>query len=204
MVDFTGGIGDLNAAISLPDDRLLGKPLTNVSYQPPYLHFELQASERTILFDGTRKGEIISGTIRGGDISAPLSLQYVGSVPPTPYKQEDVRFRNGDVTLAGTLLLPPTKGRYPAVILIHGSSTPSRNDFRFYGDLLVRRGIAALIYDKRPGADLSGESRVDLRDLAKDALAAVASVKARDPGFDARLCPNETALRLRIVDNRKM
>jgi uncharacterized protein len=77
------------------------------------------------------------------------------------------------------LLIPPTTGRHPAVVLIHGSSTPSRNDFRFYGDLFVRRGIAALIYDKRPGADPSGASRVDLRDLAKDTLAAVELLKAR-------------------------
>jgi dipeptidyl aminopeptidase/acylaminoacyl peptidase len=107
------------------------------------------------------------------------SLRHTGIVPATPYAQEEVRFRNGDITLSGTLLIPPTKGRHPAVVLIHGSSTPSRNDFRFYGDLFVRRGIAALIYDKRAGADLSGASRVDLRYLAKDTLAAVELLKAR-------------------------
>ena len=93
--------------------------------------------------------------------------------------QEEVNFRNGDFSLSGTLLIPPTNGRHPAVVLIHGSSTPSRNDFRFYADLFVRRGIAALIYDKRARADLSGESRVDLRDLAKDTLAAVELLKPR-------------------------
>src|SRR5216684_1942545 len=181
IVDFNQNAnGSLSATISVPDERLLGKPLTNVRYQPPLLHFELQATERTIIFDGSRNGEVISGTIRSGEIAAPLSLRHVGSVPPTPYKQEEVRFRNGDLTLAGTLLLPPNKGRHPAVILIHGSSTPSRNDFRFYGDLFARKGIAALIYDKRAGADLSGASRVDLRDLAADALAAVELLKTRD------------------------
>ena len=185
IVDFTGGTGDLSAVISVPDERLLGKPLTNVRYQPPYVHFELQATERTIIFDGLRNGEVISGTVRGGEFSGPLSLQHVGTVPPTPYKREEVRFRNGDVTLSGSLLIPPIKGRHPAVVLIHGSSTPSRNDFRFYGDRFVRRGIAALIYDKRAGADLSGASRVDLRDLAADALAAVELLKKRDD-IDAR------------------
>src|SRR6185436_8443288 len=68
----------------------------------------------------------------------------------------------------------------PAVVLIHGSSTPSRDDFRFYGDLFARRGIAALIYDKREGGDLGGASRVDLRDLAGDALAAVDFLKTRN------------------------
>src|SRR5438477_8720315 len=83
--------------------------------------------------------------------------------------------------LQGTLLIPPNRGRHPAMVLIHGSSTPSRNDFRFYADLFARRGIAALIYDKRDlGGDFGGASRVDLRDLAGDALAAVELLKSRD------------------------
>jgi len=208
VVDFLGGTGNLRAVISVPDERLLSKPLINVRYEPPKVHFELHTSERTIIFDGSRNGEVISGTIRSGEISAPLSLRHVGTVPPTPYKQEEVRFRNGDVTLAGTLLLPPTKGRHPAVILIHGSSTPSRNDFRFYGDLFARKGIAALIYDKRAGADLSGASRVDLRDLAADALAAVALLKNRDDIDPIQSGCGDTArvdgLRRLLLHNQRM
>ncbi len=181
IVDFNQNAnGSLSATISVPDERLLGKPLNNVRYEPPKVHFELQATERRIIFDGSRNGDVISGTVVGGEISGPLSLRHTGITPPAPYAQEEVNFRNGDVTLSGTLLVPPTKGRHPAVILIHGSSTPNRNDFRFYGDLFVRRGISALIYDKRAGADLSGTSRVDMRDLAADALAAVELLKKRD------------------------
>lgn len=182
IVDFTlDANGALNATISVPDERLLGKPLINVRYEPPQLHFELQTGERTIIFDGTRNAEAISGTIRGGEVSAPLSLQHTGATPRPPYAPEEVRFYNGGVALAGTLLIPPTVGRHPAVVLIHGSSTPSRNDFRFYADLFARRGIAALIYDKRNvGGTLGGASRVDLRDLASDALAAVELLKRRD------------------------
>jgi pimeloyl-ACP methyl ester carboxylesterase len=181
IVDFTSDAnGSLNATMSVPDERLLGKPLINIRYEPPQIHFELQATERKIIFDGSRSGEVISGTIRGGEISGPLSLRHIGVTPPTPYVQEEARFHNGDVALAGTLLIPPTRGRHPAVVLIHGSSTPSRNDFRFYADLFARRGIAALIYDKRAvGGDLGGASRVDLRDLAGDALAAVELLKTR-------------------------
>jgi uncharacterized protein len=181
IVDFTQDAnGSVKATISVPDERLLGKPLINVRYEPPQVHFELQAAERKITFDGSLGDGVISGTISGGYYSGPLSLRHMGDTPPTPYAQEEVRFRNGDLTLAGTLLVPPAKGRHPAVILIHGSSTPSRNDFRFYADLFARRGIAALIYDKRTGADQGGSSRVDMRDLAGDALAAVELLKKRD------------------------
>jgi pimeloyl-ACP methyl ester carboxylesterase len=182
IVDFTlDASGSLSATISVPDERLLGKPLSNVRYEPPQLHFELQASERKIVFDGSRRNEIISGTIRGGEFSGPMSLRHTGTTPSTPYAQEEVRFHNGAVALAGTLLIPPTKGRHPAVVLIHGSSTPSRNDFRFYADLFAHQNIAALIYDKRDlGGDFGGASRVDLRDLAGDVLAAVELLKSRD------------------------
>jgi len=181
IIDFTPNAdGSLSATISVPDERLLNKPLINLRHEPPDVHFELQTSERKIIFDASRNGEVISGTVNGGETSGPISLRHVGIVPPTPYAQQEVTFRNGDVTLVGTLLIPPTKGRHPAVILIHGSSTPSRNDFRFYADLFARGGIAALIYDKRAGADQGGASRVDMRDLAGDALAAVELLKKRD------------------------
>jgi dipeptidyl aminopeptidase/acylaminoacyl peptidase len=181
IVDFTPDAnGALKATISVPDERLLGKTLTNVRYEPPHLHFELQASERTIIFDGSFRGGVIDGTVSGGDISTPLSLRHMGDTPPTPYAQEEVSFHNGDLALAGTLLVPPNRGRHPALVLIHGSSTPSRDDFRFYADLFARRGIAVLIYDKRNlGADPRLPSQVELRDLAGDALAAVQLLKTR-------------------------
>ena len=176
-----GSNGTLDATISLPGERVLGKPLINVRYLSPHIHFELQATEQHIVFDGERNGDTMVGAVHGGDVEGPFSFRRTGDVPSTPYFQEEVNFRNGGVTLAGTLLIPPTKGRHPAVILIHGSSSPSRNDFRFYGDIFARRGIAALIYDKRDvGGDLGGASRVDLRDLAGDALAAVELLKARN------------------------
>src|SRR4029077_20695215 len=70
VVDFTADAnGALHATISVPDERLLGKPLINVRYEAPQVHFELQATERRIIFDGSRSGEVISGSVRGGDIS---------------------------------------------------------------------------------------------------------------------------------------
>ena len=85
IVDFTQNAkGFLIAAISVPDERLLGKPLINVRDDPPKLHFELQTSERKIIFDGSRQGEDISGTVGTGEISSPLSLRHTSITPPTP------------------------------------------------------------------------------------------------------------------------
>lgn len=172
--------GPLSATISVPDERLLGKPLVNVRAEGERVHFELQASERRVIFDGTREGDSLTGDLDNGKLRSSLVFRRASDAPPVPYRQEEVSFRNGEVTLSGTLMIPPTAGPHPAVVLIHGSSTPSRNDFRFYGDLFARQGIAALIYDKRDVGDgPDGVSRVDLRDLAGDALAAVEMLKRR-------------------------
>ena len=73
------------------------------------------------------------------------------------YRTEEVAFTNGDVTLRGTLYLPRSGGRHPALVLIHGSGRQPRDEYRFYARMYARRGVAALAYDKR-GSGLSGGS----------------------------------------------
>ena len=43
-----------------------------------------------------------------------------------PIRQEEVTFKNGDVTLAGTLLLPAAKGKRPALVFVHGSDNRAK------------------------------------------------------------------------------
>jgi dipeptidyl aminopeptidase/acylaminoacyl peptidase len=100
------------------------------------------------------------------------------------YREEKVTFRNGDVTLAGTLLLPSTKGSHPAVILLHGSGEQDRNGYlslmRFAADNFARYGIAALIYDKRGvGASTGNWATAGFDDMAKDAIAALKMLQSR-------------------------
>ena len=76
------------------------------------------------------------------------------------------------------------KSPAPAIVLIHGSSTPSREDFRFYADAFARCGIAALIYDKRKVEGSDGVTRTDVRTLAKDARAGADHLRA-DPRIAA-------------------
>lgn len=96
------------------------------------------------------------------------------------FRREEVTFRNGYVTLAGTLTLPSSKEPHPVVVFIHGSGPDSRENYRFYADLFARHGIATLIYDKRGvGASTGDWRRVHFMDLAEDALAGVRLLKSR-------------------------
>lgn len=103
----------------------------------------------------------------------------------TRYRAEEVVVRNGETALGGTLYVPTGKGPHPAIVLIHGSGRSTRENTRFYGELFARNGVAALVYDKRDVGPIPATELVSSDDLAGDALAGVALLKAR-PDIDAR------------------
>ena len=104
------------------------------------------------------------------------------------YIQEEVVFSNKDVTLAGTLTLPRTSGRHPAVVLLHGSGPLNRDQevfgmksFWIIADHLTRRRVAVLRYDSRGVGGSSGAPyQFTLPDVAEDALAAIRYLKTRN------------------------
>ncbi len=95
-------------------------------------------------------------------------------------QEEEVSFTNGEVTLAGTLVLPPTKGPHPAMVIGGGSAPWVRNDLRFEADFFALNGVAALIYDKRGCGSSTGDSDIcSFDDFAGDALAGLERLKNR-------------------------
>jgi hypothetical protein len=95
--------------------------------------------------------------------------------------QEAVTFTSGDVTLSGTLLLPPGAGPHPAAVMVHGSGPAERTNLLslLRADLFLRSGIAVLLYDKRGVAGSSGDwEQAGIQDLAGDAAAGVALLRA--------------------------
>ena len=127
-------------------------------------------------FERGGKGEVISAVRIKGQ---PDQLSPRTNI----YKQEQISLRNGDVTLAATLLAPGTEGKHPAVVYIPGSGGDytSRDSslFREYHQL-ISNGIAVLIYDKRGTGGSSGDwQRSSFESLAADALAGVAFLKTR-------------------------
>jgi pimeloyl-ACP methyl ester carboxylesterase len=123
-----------------------------------------------------------------------ISLQHAdGSktfAARVPLKEEEVSFEQADAKLAGTLLLPATKGPHPAIILLHGSGPLTRYKFGPYPHFFTSLGFAVLIYDKR-GTGASTGLRMDAStgtvmkpafypdDLANDALAAFRFLRQR-------------------------
>jgi dienelactone hydrolase len=93
-----------------------------------------------------------------------------------------------EARLAATLILPEGgKPPYPGVVLVHGSGQVTAAQMMGTANRLVRLGVAALTYDKRGVGGSTGEyasvgsgnseRMFDL--LSRDALAAVAALRAR-------------------------
>ncbi|RSN02037.1 alpha/beta hydrolase [Nonomuraea sp. WAC 01424] len=89
----------------------------------------------------------------------------------------DVTFKNGPVTLQGTVITPADTGRrWPGLVLIAGAGARSRDSYRAEAEAFARAGTAVLIYDKR--ADYS-RATSSFADLADDAVAGVRLLRTR-------------------------
>jgi len=87
-------------------------------------------------------------------------------------RDEEVRFTDGDVTLAGTLTLPEGPGPYPALVLVHGSNAQPREGFGPWTRYFAGLGYAVLAFDKRGTGRSTGDWReVGFGPLAGDVLA---------------------------------
>jgi hypothetical protein len=88
-------------------------------------------------------------------------------------RREDVRFSNGEVQLAGTLISPTTPGPHPAVILVHASGAEDREYLLPFARFLIRHGMTVLGYDKRGVGVSTGDwNKASFDDLAGDVVAA--------------------------------
>jgi pimeloyl-ACP methyl ester carboxylesterase len=141
----------------------------------------------------------IVGRWFSGPQSIALDLERVESVeivrrpqdpvPPYPYEEREVRFRNeaAGITLAGTLTMPREAQAVPAVVLVTGSGSQNRNEeimnhrpFLVLADYLTRQGIAVLRYDDRGVQDSGGDpTQATTRDFAEDALSAFLFLSAQ-------------------------
>ncbi|MEV0626489.1 alpha/beta hydrolase family protein [Nonomuraea wenchangensis] len=109
---------------------------------------------------------------------SPLSLLSI----PAPAAADDlvnteVTFKNGPVTLQGTVIAPAATGRrWPGLVLIAGAGARGRDSYRPEAEAFARAGTVVLIYDKRAGYSRATSS---FSDLADDAVAGVRLLHAR-------------------------
>jgi acetyl esterase/lipase len=88
---------------------------------------------------------------------------------------DSVVFRSGDVELRGVLYLPEGEPPYPAVFFLHGGGRRWLNaEPADFAHMVVERGMAALVYDKRGTGSSGGDwAQADFENLIADGGAAI-------------------------------
>lgn len=104
------------------------------------------------------------------------------------FKEEEITFQNGENTFSGTLTIPNTAGKHPAVVLITGSGAQTRDCdvlgfkvFQKIAEFLTSQGLAVLRYDDRNTGKSKGKtlSASTTAELAYDVVAAVQYLRTR-------------------------
>jgi dienelactone hydrolase len=159
--------------------RVEGIPFTEIALEPPQVTIRLVGDQTTTVFTGRVEGDSLTGMLDEEGRAGWFAFARSGT-PEPDLREEDVRFDNGGVTLAGTLILPPGAGPHPAVVFLHGSGAEARWASRYLARRFARAGIAALIWDKRGVGESTGWwPEADLEDMAGDGAAAVALLRSR-------------------------
>ncbi|MCE1164240.1 MAG: alpha/beta fold hydrolase [Bacteroidetes bacterium] len=198
ITHFTNDNGNYSGKIDVPAQKKKGLSLSNISYNSPRVYFELDVPNGLAKFDG----EFVNDSIKGVFSQA----GYEGSfwlvkgiikepeekkdevVEDLPYKEEEVTYKNGDITIAGTLTIPSQPGKHPAVVMITGSGPQNRDEevagfkiFKFIADRLTRNGIAVLRCDDRGVGSTTGKSVEEYtsEDFAGDAIEGVKYLQSR-------------------------
>ncbi len=95
-------------------------------------------------------------------------------------KQESVSFQNGEVQLSGTLFLPNSSEKLPAIVVLHGSGPDEGLQYKIYAEEFAKAGIATLVFDKRGSGKSGGDWRKrPFKFMAGDALSAVMYLQNR-------------------------
>ncbi|HRI46428.1 MAG TPA: alpha/beta fold hydrolase [Ignavibacteriaceae bacterium] len=189
----------LKATLDSPDQSAFDIPVSEVSENGNTLLVKVKmigaSYEGNLVNDSTIVGEFNQGgmsfdiTFKKTDV-VKEKVKYQEPTKPYPYNEEEVKIENKEakITLAGTLTLPKTVKKHPAVILVSGSGPQDRNEallghkpFLVLADYLTRLGFVVLRYDDRGVAQSTGDfSKATSLDFVTDALSAIKYLQTRE------------------------
>ncbi|MFH1535481.1 MAG: alpha/beta hydrolase, partial [Patescibacteria group bacterium] len=185
--------GTLTVTLDSPDQGVTDIPVEEVIFKDNTLHLEVKSAGS--VFEGNVSEDflVIEGEWKQSGQALPLTINRVDKAveilrpqepkKPYPYIEEEVVYENkeAEITLAGTLTLPPGKSSFPAVLLITGSGPQDRDEtvyghhpFLVLADYLTRQGVVVLRVDDRGVGESTGDfSQATSEDFASDVLAGI-------------------------------
>lgn len=189
----------LVATYDVPEQNAKDVPVDEIAFNNRDVRLEIIPIAGVFKGKLLEDGEKIEGHWTQSGMSLPLVLERTPTKlvikrpqepkKPFPYKTEEVVLKNIDdeITLAGTLTLPPSEGTSPAVLLLSGSGAQDRDEavfghrpFLVLADYLTRRGIAVLRVDDRGVGGSNGDfDKATAMDYVSDAIACITYLKSR-------------------------
>jgi len=158
--------------------RVVGIPLSDVRVRRPAVTWKIAGDETTTNFAGELHANRLTGKFEDNGVEGTFAFQRAAR--EEQQEEREVTFRSGNITLAGSVLLPKNGRRKAAgVVFLHGSGAEGRWASRYLATRFARAGFAALIWDKRGVGKSQGDWRIaTLDDLAADAVAAIDELRS--------------------------
>ena len=178
--------------MDIPEQSATGMELSNFAYKAPTVSFDLVIPNATCKFRGEVNGDSIAGEFSQAGMDGKFNLTRglkKEVVEEKIFKEEEVTFKNGDISFAGTLSIPQKKGKHPAVVMITGSGPQNRDEsvagfkiFKVIANYLTTNGIAVLRYDDRGVGGSTGKSvnESTTEEFSTDVIDAMNFLKKRD------------------------
>jgi hypothetical protein len=131
IVNFKTTARGIGGTMTMANVGMFRQPLSKITFDAHQAHFEQE--NLAAIFDGEIRADQIAGNLKVVGLTGTFHLKR-STDELLPYKQEEVRFRNGSVTLAGTLTIPLSSGSHTAMVFTHGGGPDTRDFSRFYAD----------------------------------------------------------------------
>src|SRR5262245_39329091 len=98
--------------------RVIDIPMQKIQYESPRISWQVVGDFTTSTFYGELRNGEISGRFRDGDAEGTFAFTRSVDKEAQPRKV-NVTFQSGDLTLAGTVVLPEGNGRRPGIVFLH-------------------------------------------------------------------------------------
>lgn len=183
-VDLRMEHGALAGTYRIGELGLAGEPLRDVAVTDSTVAFRLLYGQFELRIDPAG-AELTGSNPRWNPV---VDLHLKRAAPVAAYDTQTVRVAAAGATIVGTLYVPRRRDAAPLVVVAGGSEQATRAgwEYRSWGDVLARHGVATFVYDRRGhGASTGDSAQTDLRVEAAD-VAAMVRALARRPDVDRR------------------
>ncbi len=169
--------GNLRADMTLVDIGVMGWPAKSVKANKGLkLAFPSDSGDQIMRFsqDATEAGDQqLTGTWSDKRFGQPAQLTLSRVTDAATVTETAMQIDGPAGQLSMAIILPAGKGPHPGVVFLQGAGPQPKDASRFAARELAKRGIAALIFDKRGVAGSTGElAGTSFEDLADDGVAA--------------------------------